>query len=103
MKKLTKNIYDSFFKRKVPANPSMMEMTMSDFSELLTLINEIVGSYLAAKSRIAELESGNRSLSMRIKDLEDEAAADTAQKSAMADAIRSALKKDVGASMGGVE
>lgn len=91
----------AFIKRfRKPTTPMEIILMTLKMNELLPFIKDLITDFLAAKSRIAELESGNRSLAARIADLENERSAEVAL---MEEAkVLIVNVRDVGGSVGGV-
>lgn len=100
MKKPKSNLFDKLFGRKL--KPQTAKENTMEKKALYGIIKMLIDAYNAAVAKIASLESANRSLTMRVKDLEDAAAADFALDGEMGTAIQAILPA-VGGSMGGVE
>jgi hypothetical protein len=98
MNKPKSNLFDYLFPKK--RKPQTMEISTSDYNKLMSAINSVADAYKSSQAENAALRSANRSLTSRVKDLEDEAAADEIKKSEGIAILEGLL--DAGGSTGGV-
>lgn len=99
MKKLKGNLYDYLFG---PKKPKMMEMTMSDYSKLMSLINSVAKAHKDAQAEIATLKVAVSAKDGIIKSLKNELANDAVEKVEM-EAVLEGLLPKTGGSMSGVD
>ena len=99
MKRPQGNLLDWLRGRRKP-KPQMVEISMSDYSELMALVDALVAAYTDAKAKIQALESTNAYLNRQIAGMEAEMSADAVTKATAINKIKGVL--DGGFSAGGV-